>query len=108
MDVLWVTSEDQSSAQHIGRESCCNSLKALLEILELISMPTGMDGLDLVIKSKDWGPVTIRFGWLTAMKTSRFAYFEVLDDLTANLIKEQGTNESNDGQVQRCKHDPMV
>ena len=71
-------------------------------------MPTRMDGLDSVIQTKDWGPVTISFGWLTAMKTSKVAYFEVLDDLTANLIKEQGTNESNNGQVQRCKHDPMV
>ena len=70
-------------------------------------MPTGMDGLDDKIKTKNWVPVTISFGWLTAMKTSKFACFEVVDDLAVNLIEEQGTNESNDGQVQRCKHDSM-
>ena len=106
MDFLWLISEDQSFAQNIGRRSCSNPLKELLKILELISMPTGRDGHDDKVKTKDWVAVTISFGWLTALKTSRFAYFGVVDDLTVNLIKEQGTNESNN-EVQRCKHDSM-
>ena len=70
-------------------------------------MLTGMNGLDNKIKSKDWVPVTVSSGWLAAMNTSIFACFEVVDDSTVNMVEKQGTNESNDGQVQRCEHDSM-